>query len=136
MPLIDEHVRAVGREVRDLARLHGELARVEALVGVRRLVMALCLLAFGVTMAVLVIIAFSIALFAWIRSWLSAPYAAFLVGLAFAVVMAGSWLLSWRLARGAKALLLPRTRAMLWELLQWREAPTTSSETSAPDAGK
>lgn len=135
MPLIDDHVRAVGREVGELARLHGELARVEIAHGSRRLVIAVFLLAFGVMMGTLVIVALGLALFAWIRTLVTTPAAAASVGLVFAAIMAVAWFVSWRLIRSARSVLLPQTRQMLWEMFQCRDAPTNSSEKSAPGAG-
>ncbi len=60
-PWIDEHVSAVGEEVRELARLHAELARLEMRGGVRRLVGGICLLGFAVLMATLVLVAADVA---------------------------------------------------------------------------
>jgi hypothetical protein len=133
LPLIDEHVRAVGRDVRDLARLHAELARVEVQSGGRRLVTGLFLLWFGVTMGALVLAAFGIAFFAWVRSLVSTPVAATIVGLVFTAVMLGSWYVGWRLLHGAGDLLMPRTRTMLMEMLGWHDnnEPTSSSAKSA-----
>jgi uncharacterized membrane protein YqjE len=133
VPLIDDHVRAVGREVRELARLHGELARVEARDGLRRLLTALFLLGFGVMMGTLVIVALGLALFAWVRSLVASPAAAALVALVFAAITVTVWLVAWRLMRGSRDLLLPRTRAMLWEMVRCRDEPTNSSEKSVPD---
>jgi hypothetical protein len=132
LPLIDEHVRAVGRDVRDLARLHAELARVEVQSGSRRLVTGLFLLWFGVMIGALVLAAFGIAFFAWVRSLVSTPVAATIVGLVFTAVMLGSWYVGWRLLRGAGDLLMPRTRMMLMEMLGWHNnEPTSSSAKSA-----
>ena len=132
MQLIDDHVRAVGREVRELARLHGELVHVELRGGARRLIAAVLLVGFGIMMAGLVVVAFGFALFAWLSSLLTTPSAALIVALGFAATMMLSWWMSWRLLRGAKSLLLPQTRTMLWELLRWRDVPTNSSAKSAP----
>ena len=134
MPIVDEHVRSVGRDVRELARLHGELARVEVQSGSRRLLTALFLLGFGVMMGTLFVVALGAALFVWMRTVVTAPAAALIVALAFARVMLIAWTVAWRLIRSADGLLLPRTRTMLWELLRWRDEPTSSSGKSEPDA--
>jgi uncharacterized membrane protein YqjE len=135
LPLIDEHVRAVGREVRDLARLHAELARVEVQSGSRRLVTGLFLLWFGVMMGALVLAAFGIAFFAWFRTLVSTPVAAAIVGLVFTAVMLGSWFFGWRLLRSSGDLLMPRSRTMLLEMLGWHNEQTSSSEKSARGDG-
>lgn len=135
MPLIDEHVRTVGREVRELARLHAELAQVEVHAGSRRLLTGLFLLGFGVAMGALVLVAFGTALFEWMRTLVAPPAAAAIVGCVFVAVMLGAWWAGWRLLRGARGLLLPRTRAMLWEMLGWPDELTNSSDKSAPGDG-
>lgn len=125
-PWIDAHVQAVSQEVRELARLHAELARVEMRDGVRRLVGAACLLGFAVLMATLVLVAGDVALFSVLQGPLSAAAAAATVALADLVVAVLGAVLGWRLLRGAGSLLLPRTRSMLVELLTCRDAPKNS----------
>lgn len=126
MPWIDEHVQAVGREVRELARLHAQLAGVEMRDGVRRLVGAVCLLGFAVLMATLVLVAGDVALFSLLQGPLSTPAAAATVALVDLAVAALGAFFGWRLLRGAGSLLLPRTRSMLVELLTCRDTPKNS----------
>lgn len=126
MPLIDDHVRAVGREVRELARLHGELARTELWEGARRLVIAMFLFGIGVAIGALSLAAFGMAAFFLLSRVVETPGAAALVAVSFFALMMGLWLCAWRVLRGSNALSLPRTRQMLWELLQWRDKPNDS----------
>jgi hypothetical protein len=123
---LEEQVQALAGEVRELGRLHGELARVELQTGARRLVTTLALLAFGVIVGVLVLAAAGFAVYFWLCNVLPPAGAASLVALGYFLVMLGAWLLGWRLMRGASGLLLPRTRQMLEELLHWRQKPTES----------
>jgi len=123
---LEEQVQALAGEVRELGRLHGELARVELQTGARRLVTTLALLAFGVIVGVLVLAAGGFAVYFWLCTVLPPAGAASLVALGYFLVMSGAWLLGWRMMRGASGLLLPRTRQMLEELLHWREKPTES----------
>jgi hypothetical protein len=126
VPIIDEHVRAVGREVRQLARLHGALARTEASQGLRRFVIAVFLFAVGVAIGALGLAAFGMAAFFMLAKLVDSPGAAALVALCFFVLMMVLWFAAWRLLRAAYALTLPRTRQMIWELLKWQEEPTDS----------
>ncbi len=132
MPLIDEHVRAVGSEVREYARLHALLARVEATEGSKRLLSSLFLLAFGVTTGSLVLVAAGVALFLWLAGSVPPAGAAAIVAGVYLLIAAAAWWAGWRFMRGAGAILLPRTRAMLWEAITCRDKPTNSSTPSAP----
>jgi uncharacterized membrane protein YqjE len=135
VPLIDEHVRAVGSEVREYARLHALLARVEARDGSKRLLSSLFLLAFGVTTGGLVLVAAGVALFLWLAGPIAPAGAAAIVAGIYLLIAAGAWWAGWRFMRGAGAILLPRTRAMLWEAITCRDKPTNSSTPSAPADG-
>jgi hypothetical protein len=126
VPLIDEHVRAVGREVRELARLHGALARTELSEGMRHLVIAIFLFAVGVAIGALALAALGMAVFFLLQRFVDTPGAAALVAASFFGLMMLLWLIAWRMLRGSGALGMPRTRQMIWELLQWRDKPNDS----------
>src|SRR5262245_11032629 len=115
VPLIDEHVRAVGADVRELARLHAALARSEARHGVVRIAAAILLCGFAVAAAVAVLVAAGVAGFLFLQRFVSPASAAAVVAATYLVLVgAASWI-GWRLLRGARSLSLPQTRAMLWE---------------------
>jgi hypothetical protein len=126
VPLIDEHVRDVGREVRELARLHGELAQTELYDGLKRLAIAIFLLGVAVATGGLGIAAASLALYFVFTARVSPPAAAGLVGAALVGLAFLACFVAWRVLKGSQALFLPRTRAMVWELLQWRDDPKDS----------
>jgi hypothetical protein len=126
VPVLDEHVRAVGREVRELARLHGELARTEMLEGGLRVAVGIFLFAVGVTIGGLALAAVGFALYLLLARTLTTPGAAAIVALCFFALTILMWLLAWHILRGSRGLTLPRTRQMLWELLQWRDDRTNS----------
>ena len=126
MPLIDEHVREVGRDVRELANLHGELARSEITLGLRRLVIGVFLFAVGVSLVAVALIASATSLYFLFENIVAPPAAAALVALVFLLFTGLLWLAAWRALSGSYALTLPRTRQMIWELLQWRDNPTNS----------
>ena len=130
LPLVDDHVREVGREVREFAALHLQLARAEAREGSKRLLSSLFLLAFGVTTFALVLVAAGVALFLWLRRALSPEAAAALVAVAYLFVGAATWWAGWRLMKGATGLLLPQTRALLWELITCRDETKNSPPAS------
>ena|SRR2546422_2641580 len=126
-PLIDEHVRAVGEEVRELARLHGELARTELREGSSRFVRGIFLFSFGILTGALVLVAAGVGLFFVLDGTLShAGAAAAVAGIYLGVSGLAMWL-GWRWIGGVTSVMLPRTRAMLWELLTWREDKPTDS---------
>lgn len=120
-PLIDEHARAVGQEVRELARLHAELASAEVHEGTRSFVRGVLLCGFGILVGTLVLVAAGVALFFLWNQVLTPAGAAGMVALIYLVVGAGALWLGVRLVGGLHAVLLPRTRAMLWELLTCRD---------------
>src|SRR5262249_37689267 len=123
-------------EVRDFAQLHWLLARTEAHDGLKRLLSSLFLLAFGVTMGTLVLMAAGFALFLALERVMSPAWAAALVALVYAAIGAVACWAGWRLIRSAGVLSLPQTRAMLWELISCRDKPTSSSPRSAPGADR
>jgi len=133
VPLVDEHVREVGREVREFAALHLQLAGAEARAGSVRLLSSLFLLGFGVAMGTLVLLAAGVALFLALRRAMPEEAAAALVALGYLLIVAGAWWAGWRLMKGASALLLPQTRALLWELITCRDEPKNSPPSSGPD---
>jgi hypothetical protein len=126
VPLIDDNVRNVGREVRKLARLHGELAQTELQAGLRRSAIGFFLFGIGVTIGGLALAAVGIALYLLLTRWMSAAAAAGLVGAAFVALAAVAYFIAFQLLRGSRSLLLPRTRALLLELLRWQEGPKDS----------
>jgi hypothetical protein len=119
-------LRAVERDVRELLRLHGELARLEARAGLLRLVIGCFLLGVGAFVGGFVLLAAGFALYLSLVRVLPPAGAATMVALAFALASLGAWYLAWRLLQGTGSLLLPRTRAMLGELVTWKEKPTKS----------
>lgn len=126
MPLIDENVRSVGREVRELARLHRELAQAELQEGLRRSAVGFFLFGIGVAIGGLALAAAGFALFFLLSRWLPAGAAAALVATTFAALAAVAYLIAFQVLRGSGSLLLPRTRALLWELLRWQDKPKDS----------
>jgi len=124
---IDEQVESLAREVRELTRLHAELARVELQTGARRLVTTLCLLGFGVIVGVLVLAAFGFALYFLLAAVLPQAAAAAIVALGYLIVVIVAWWLAWRLMRGAGGVFLPQTRQMISELMHWRDDKPTNS---------
>jgi len=125
-PLIDDRVQAIGNDVRELARLHGELAHHELRRGWTRLVAGLFLLGFGVAAGLLVVVLLSIASVAFLAPRLGTAGSAATIALIDAVIAGAALWLGIRMLRGAADLSLPRTRTMLWELFTWRDPPTNS----------
>jgi len=80
---------------------------------------------------VLVFVAAGVSLFFWLQGVLNPAAAAALVAVAYLLVAIGTWWVGWRWMKGAGALTLPQTRAMLWEAITCRDEATTSSERSA-----
>lgn len=132
MPLVDEHVRGVGREVREFVALHWQLLCEEARDGSKHLLLAVFLLAFGVATSALVFIAAGIALYLLLVRIVPDAAAAGLVALGYLLVVAGAWWAAWRFLKGAGALLLPRTRTLLWELITCRDEAKNSPPSSGP----
>lgn len=124
---IDEQVESLARDVRELTRLHGELARVELQTGARRLVTTLCLMGFGVIVGMLVLFASGVAVYLLLAAVLPKAAAAALVAFGYLLVAAGAWWWAWRLMSGASGVFLPQTRQMLSELLHWRDDEPTNS---------
>jgi len=125
-PLIDDRVEAIGGDVREIARLHAELARTELRHGWMRLVGGLFLLGFGVAAGSLVLVIAGVACVLFLAPHLGTAWAAATVSLLGALVACFALWLGVRTLRGASSLFLPRTRTLLWELLTWRDPPTNS----------
>jgi MFS family permease len=123
---IEEQLRAVERDVRDLVRLHGELARAEASAGLLHLVIGLFMLGVGIFVAGFVMLAGGFALYLLLVRFIPPAGAASTVALVFALVSLAAWFVAWRFLQGAGSLSLPRTRAMISELLTWRQKPNSS----------
>lgn len=126
MPLIDEKVQTVGREVRELARLHRELARAELREGIGQVVIACFLFGLGVLVAGLALLAAGVALFYLLDAYVPRALAAALVALLYGAAALGAYLIAFRRLEGSRSLSLPRTRAMLKELLRWPDDPKDS----------
>jgi len=132
VPLVDEHVRDVGREVREFATLHMQLANEEARYGSTRLLSSLFMMGFGVAMFALVLMAGGVATFLFLREVMPPAGAAALVAVGYLLVGAVAWWAAWRLIQGAGSLLLPQTRALLWELISCRDEAKNSPPSSGP----
>ncbi|MFQ5600475.1 MAG: phage holin family protein [Candidatus Krumholzibacteriia bacterium] len=125
-PLIDERAQAVGEGVRDFAKMHVDLARAEVRDGSTRFVWGMFLAGLGVMLGTLAFLTAGASLFLTLRSVLSAPASAGVVALVFLGLGFVTFRLGQRLMAGIGSLLLPRTRAMLWELVTWRENKSDS----------
>jgi uncharacterized membrane protein YqjE len=132
MPLVDEHVTGVGREVREFARLHLMLAREEATQGSKNFVRSLFLIGFGVSAGGLVLVAAGTALFLWLARVMDPAGAAALVAIVLLAVSSLSLWGGWRWLKSSKSLFLPETRRMLWELVTCPDEPASLSRSSAP----
>jgi hypothetical protein len=121
-----EELRALERDVRELVRLHGELARFEARAGLLRLVIGVFLLGVGGFVGGLVLLAAGFAFYLFLVRFMPPAGAAALVAGAFALVSFGTWFVAWRQLEGTRSLSLPRTRALLQEMLTWPKRPTGS----------
>lgn len=125
-PLIDDRVQAIGNDVRELARLHGQLAHTELRHGFARLIAGLFLLGFGAAAGLLVVILLSVASVSFLAPRLGTAGSAATIALVDAIVAGAALWLGIRMLRGAAALSMPRTRSMLSELLTWHDPPTNS----------
>jgi len=122
----EEHPDLVS-EVQDLARLHVDLARSEVRDGTRRLQAGIALFLMALVSMGLAVLAGTVTLFLLLQSWVSPWVAAalttvLLVAFMFFGVRLGRWQL-----KGTRALLLPRTRALLGELFSWHGDKPSSS---------
>ena len=123
---LEEQLRAVERDVRELVRLHGDLARFEARSGLLRLLLGMFMMGVGVFVAGFVLLAAGFAFYLSLVRVMPPAGAATVVAAGFALTSLGAWFLAWRLLQGAGSLLLPRTRALLSEMFTWRNKPTGS----------
>jgi uncharacterized membrane protein YqjE len=123
---LEEQIRAIERDVRELVRLHGELARLEARTGLLRLVVGIFMLGVGIFVAGFVLLAAGFASYLSLLRVMPPAAAAAVVAGGFAIASLGAWLVAWRLLQGAGSLFLPRTRAMLQEIVRWKNKPTGS----------
>ena len=124
--LLDENVQAVGEDVRQLARMHVELARTEVREGATRFVRGMFLFGFGVASGGLVLVAAGIALFSLLGGLMAPAAAVATVGIIYLAVSVAALWIGWRWIRGIASLLLPRTRALLWELITCRDKRSAS----------
>jgi uncharacterized membrane protein YqjE len=125
-PLIDEHVQAVGEEVRELANLHAQLALTEIREGTTSFVRGVILCAFGVLASALVLVAFGMVVFFLANRTLTPAGAATVVMAAYGVIGWATIRFGTRSLERVSSLFLPRTRAMLWELVTCRDKRTKS----------
>ena len=126
-PQLDEDQADLVSEVQDLARLHVDLARAEVRDGTRRLQRGVALLLLAFASAGLLVLSAGITLFLWLQThfvpWISAALTTVaLVGVLALTTVLGKWQL-----RGTRALLLPRSRALLGELFSWKADKPTNS---------
>jgi hypothetical protein len=124
---LDEEQPDLVSEVQDLARLHVDLARAEVRDGTRRLQRGVALLIMAFVATSLVVLAATVTVFLYLQThvapWIAAALTTVLLGVfAAAAVRLGRWQL-----QGTRALLLPRTRALLGELFTWRNEKSTDS---------
>jgi len=124
---LDEDQVDLVSEVQDLARLHVDLARAEVRDGTRRLQQGLVLTLLAIASAGLLVLSAGVTLFLWLQThfepWIAAAVTtAALAGLVMVAVVLAKWQL-----RGTRALLLPRSRALLGELFSWRNDKPPSS---------
>jgi uncharacterized membrane protein YqjE len=126
VPLIDEKVQTVGEEIRELARLHQELARAELREGVRRIGVACFLFGIGIFVGGLSLLAAGVAIFSLFDRFMARGLAAAVVAVLYGASALAAYFIAFHRLEGTRSLLLPRTRALLKELLQWRDDPKSS----------
>jgi hypothetical protein len=125
-PLLDEHARAVGEDVREYAKLHVDLARTEVRDGSTRFVWGLVVFVWGIGIGTLAIVGVCASLYLFLHTLMPPPAAAGVVTIVFVGVGALAFRLAWKLLGGVRSLLLPLTREMLWEVLPWRNGKHNS----------
>ncbi len=130
-PQIEEQARtepthSLGEQVRDFAKLHVDLARTELRHGSIRLLLGAVVLGASLFIFGLALVALEVALFLWLRSFVSDGLAAALTGLASILMGVLGLRAGLRLLRGVKSVFLPQTRAMVGELFAWRDDKTNS----------
>lgn len=123
---IDDGFQAVGRDVRELAELHRDLARAEVQDGLQSLVRGAFWGGVGLLACNLFLIALGVAAYSWLATHLAPVAAAALVAGAYLVLATTTLWIGWRQLCGLGSVLLPRTRALLWELVTCREKPNNS----------
>lgn len=123
---LDEGFQAMGRDVRELAGLHRDLARAEVCDGLASLVRGMFCAGLGLVACSLALIAVGVAAYSWLAPRWTAAVAALAVAGAYAVVAAVALRAGWKLLAGFGSVLLPRTRALLWEWITCRDEPTDS----------
>lgn len=113
---------SLGRDMRDLARLHVDLARSEMRFGRARFMRGVVLIASSLIVGGLVLGAVGLALF-WAWSPRLTPIgAALAVAALYSLVATGLSLLGRRWLRDGESVLMPRTRSLLREIWQWDSA--------------
>ena len=125
-PQVEEQAQAVGQQVRDFARLHVDLARTEIRDGSARFLWGLVLVGASVCVGTVAIVAFVVALFLLLRTVLSPVLAATCVAVILGLLSAIGFRWGWSLIRRIRSVSLPRTRAMVGEIFQWREDKNNS----------
>ena len=124
---VEEEQPDLVSEVQDLARMHVDLAREEVRDGTRRLQRGLVLLLLASASVGFLMLSAVVTVFLWLETrfepWVAAALTTAALGVFVVVAVAvGKWQLE-----GTRALLLPRTRALLGELFAWRDDKQTKS---------
>jgi len=125
-PLVDDRSRAVGEDLKDLVKLHVDLARTEVRYGSTRVLCGLVAVVAAVGVGVLGFLFGTAGLYLVLRDAFGAAAAAGLVALLYVAICALALGIGIRLLKGVRSLMLPRTRQMLWELFTWREDKSES----------
>ena len=74
-----------------------------------------------VIVGVLVLAAFGFATYFLLAAVLPRAAAAALVAFVYLAIAGTAWWYAWRMMQGAGGILLPRTRQMISEMMQWRD---------------
>lgn len=124
---VDEEQPDLVHEVQDLARLHVDLARAEVRDGTRRLQTGIAWLMLAFASTCLLVLAVTVTVYLLLQTrlppWAAAAVTTAALGtFAALAVRLGRWQL-----KGTRALLLPRTRALLGELFSWRNEKSNGS---------
>ena len=125
-PQIEEQVQAVGRQAREVAKLHVDLARTEIRDGSTRFLWGLVLVGASVCIGTVTLVTCALALYLLLRTVLSPVLAATCVAVILGLLSAIGFRWGWSLIRGIRGWSLPRTRAMVGEIFSWREDKSNS----------
>ena len=120
-PPTEEHAQVSGKEIRDFAKMHVDLARTEVRQGSTRFVWGMWVLIWALQAGTLAVLAACASLYLALQSILSPAGAAGATAVALAAVSFFGIRIARRLMGNVRSLSLPRTREMLGELFPWRE---------------